>query len=260
MGHTTLGVLPRTRYWAAVVELLTDGAPSAEVVSASAQAAERDLLLATSDPIFVEAVRLLLAIPAAARAADFGAALRDLDLNVPDQPDLLDLVTASSIRLEDLRAHVRPNSDIGELASRALSGTLTTTIGDALPGLLDATSADVQAAARNLSWNKGVSEYVRRFFGTLLSSTLSYWLDRTLDTMIGPEKRFTEVSSRSAFDLEVEHFAWEASRIIKEFSGGWYGKTLHHAGGFSDSSAASFGHVALKKIVDDLRTRKMRDV
>ncbi|WP_417208433.1 hypothetical protein [Antarctobacter sp.] len=43
----------------------------------------------------------------------------------------------------------------------------------------------------------------------------------------------------------------ETTRIIREFSGGWYGKTLHREGGFNSVEAARFGHVALKKIVDD---------
>ncbi|WP_417208434.1 hypothetical protein [Antarctobacter sp.] len=96
MGHTTLGVLPRTRYWKDVAELLAGPAASHVIFAASARAAEKDLLRATNDPVFVEAVRLLLAIPAAARARDFGDALRAQDMAVPHEPELLDIVTAAS--------------------------------------------------------------------------------------------------------------------------------------------------------------------
>ncbi|MEV8466623.1 hypothetical protein AB0T83_07500 [Fluviibacterium sp. DFM31] len=242
------------------MDLLSGQAAPEAVIAASAKAAQTDLLRASRDPIFVEAVRLLLAIPAAARVEDFGAALRKIGLDVPNRPELLDLVTAVTVTLDQRRAAAPANSDFGEMASRALASTLATTIGDVLPGLFGATPEDVQAATRNLSWNKGIAEYSRRFFGTLLSETLSYWLDRTLDTAVGTDQRFVNVSSRSAFDIELEHFSWESSRIIKEFSGGWYGKTLHRDGGFSTEAAACFGHVALKKIVDDLRTREIRIV
>lgn len=258
MGHTTLGILPRTRYWKDVAELLAGPAPNSEVFAASARAAERDLLGATSDPVFVEAVRLLLAIPAAARAQDFGDALRTQNMAVTNRPDLLDIVTAATRRLDQVRATQGGGSDIGELAARALSATLTTSIGDALPGLFDSTPEDVQAAARKLSWNKSVAEYSRSFFGNLAAGSLAYWLDRTLDREIGAGHRFADVAARNAFQSELEQFAWESSRIIREFSGGWYGKTLHRDGGFSSLAAARFGHVALKKIVDDLRTRQVR--
>ena len=258
MGHTTLGVLPKTRYWTDVVDLLAHGAATKDIVAASARAAERDLLGASSDPVFVETVRLLLEIPAAARSTDFGDALRVIGLNVPDKPELLDIVYAVSHRLDTISRQSQASSDMGELASRALASTLSATVGDALPGLFAATPADVQAAIRNLSWNKGVAEYSRRFFGTLLSGTLSYWLDRTLDAGIGPDERFSGVIDRNVFSVELEQFSWESSRIIKEFSGGWYGKTLHRDGGFSSREAATFGHVALKKIIDDLRTRQVR--
>jgi hypothetical protein len=91
MGHTTLGVLPKTRYWKDVAALLAGPGPSHAIFAASAQAAEKDLLRATDDPVFIEAVRLLLAIPAAARAQDFGDALRAQGMMAPDQPDVLDI-------------------------------------------------------------------------------------------------------------------------------------------------------------------------
>ncbi|SDG08378.1 hypothetical protein [Sulfitobacter delicatus] len=260
MGHTTLGVLPKTRRWIEVATLLSGPADTQTVMAASAFAAERDLLQASNDPVFIEAVRLLLAIPAAARRSDFGDALRSLDLDIHQQPELLDLLAAVSTRLEHVRSRSRSGNDLGELAARAMTSVLSTTIADALPGLFTATPEDVRLAARNLSWNKPVAAYSRQFFASLVADTLSYWLDRHLDTEIGHDKRFDGVGARQAFDREVREFAWESSRIIKEFSGGWYGKTLHRDGGFSPEAAASFGYVALKKIVSDLSTRRGFDV
>ncbi len=259
MGHTTLGVLPKTRHWKTVVEMLAGPHVPSAVIAASARAAEKDLLNASSDAVYVEAVHLLLSIPAAARQEDFGDALRQLDLRVRQQPELLDIIVAVTKRLDSVAVSRSGRNDLGELAGRALASTLSTLIGDGLPGLFEATPADVQEAARRLSWNQPVAAYTRHFFSTLTAGVLSYWLDRTLDMEIGDTQRFSTLMDRSAFDTELHGFAWEASRIIKEFSGGWYGKTLHRDGGFSTSQAASFGHVALKKIVDDLRTREFAD-
>lgn len=258
MGHNTLGVLPRTVYWQSVVQLVADGAPIEEVVAASAQATETMLLKAVDDPAFVEAVRLLLAIPAAARSGDFAAGLRDLELSVPDQPELLDIVTAAGRRLDD--QNQRGRTDLGELAGRALCATLSDSIGERLPGLFEATPEDVQREALRLSWNTSLSDYSRRFFSRLVADSLSYWLDRTLADHIGDGQRFATVADRADFDRELDCFSWESSRIIREFSAGWYGKTLFRDGGFTTRSAAAFGAVAMKKIVDDLRTRRNRNV
>lgn len=259
MGHNTLGVLPRSRHWQDVVRLLDAGAADSEVVAASARAAEKDLLGAADDPVFVEAVRLLLNIPLAARSDDFGQALRNIGLPVNNRPELLDLVAAVAERLDDVRRETRTRSDFGEIAARALTSTLTIAIGDALPGLFGATPADVQAVARKLSWAKGISGFSREFFGTLVSGTLSYWLDRTLALQVGEGRRFPTTSARNAFDRELDHYSSEATRIIKEFSSGWYGKTLHREGGFRTKDATIFGAVAMKKTVAELRARSMID-
>jgi hypothetical protein len=259
MGHNTLGVLPRTRYWKDVVRLLDDGAADSDVVAASACAAERELLTAASDPVFVEAVRLLLNIPVAARSEDFGQALRDIGVDVRHRPELLDLLAAVSERLDGVRRDTRVRSDFGELAARALTRTLSVSIGDALPALFGATPEDVQAVARKMSWSKGISGLTREFFGTLVAGTLSYWLDRTLALETGEARRFPTGAARNAFDGEVVRYAAEATRIIKEFSSGWYGKTLSREGGFGAKEAAIFGAVALKKTVSDLRARSVAD-
>lgn len=260
MGHNTLGVLPRTKLWQDVVRLLDSEAADSDVVAASARAAERDMLAAAGDPVFVEAVRLLLNIPVAARSEDFGQALRDAGLTIGDQPELLELVTAVTERLDAVRRDTRVRSDFGEIAARALTRTLSAAIGDALPALFGATPEDVQAVARKMSWAKGISGFSREFFGTLVSGTLSYWLDRTLALQVGEYRRFPTVADRHAFDRELDHYSSEATRIIKEFSSGWYGKTLHREGGFGSTDAATFGAVALKKTVSQLRARSADDV
>lgn len=259
MGHNHLGVLPRTRRWNDVVSLLESNAPADTVISASAVAAETQFLRAADDPVFVEAVRILLNVPLAARAGSFGQGLRDADIPVGEQPELLDLLDGITIRLDDVRMASDRPSDFGELAGRALATTLSRAIGDALPSLFGATPEDVKARARQLSWSRGIAELSRAYFGDLVATTLSYWLDRKLADHVGKGKRFEDATARSAFDVELQRFTAEVSRIIQEFSGGWYGKTLHDTGRFGSREAAEFGAVALKKIVSELKARQVEN-
>jgi hypothetical protein len=259
MGHNTLGILPGTRRWREVVDLIDRGAATVSVVSASAAAAEKSLVSAANDQVFVEAVRLMLAIPLAARSTDFGDALRRLNLDIRGQPTLLDLTLAAADRLDEVGRHASNRTDFGDLAGRALNRTLNTFIGDRLPGLFEATTEEVQATARQLSSSVAVPEYCRGFFGYLLSETLSYWLDRTLSTRIGVGQRFESQGDRTMFDRELGQFVSENTRIIKEFSTGWYGKTAYQKGFFDTEDARTFGAVAMKKIVSELRRRQAAD-
>lgn len=256
MGHVHLGVLPRTRKWNDVVEALVSGAADEEIVAVSARAAERDLLSATDSPVFIEAVRLLLSIPHAARTDDFGDALRALGLEVGNRPELFDITMAVDERMDVVRRMTGGSNDLGEIAARALITTLSETVGDQLPGLFEATPEDVQAASKKLSWSRGIAGLSRAFYARLVSQSLSYWLDRTLAQHVGPGDRFSGAQARGAFDVALGQYAHESTRIIREFSGGWYGKTIHDKGGITSHDAAVFGAVALKKIVSELQVRR----
>lgn len=259
MGHNLLGVLPRTKRWATVVDQVGSGAEAPSIVAASMRAAERQFLRASDEPVFVESVRILLNIPLAGRSADFGQALRDVNIPSSNAPELLDLLAASTARLDEVRRQTQSASDMGEIAARALIATLSQQIGDALPSLFTATPEDVQARSRQLSWSKGISELSRHFFSELMSGTLSYFLDRTLASHVGAGLRFANATERDAFDGELRAYTASMTRIIQEFSGGWYGKTLHERGGFSTQDAAIFGAVALKKIVSELKRDHVQD-
>lgn len=259
MGHIHLGVLPQSRKWRDVVSLLSSGAANANVFAASAIAAERDLARSSDDPIFVETVRLLLVVPHAARSERFAEALRDAGLDIGTDPDLLDITTAVTVHLDSVTRTTNRASDFGELAGRALIATLSTHIGDRLPSLFDTTPGDVRQAARDLSYPKGIADLTRGYFGRLLSDCLASWLDRTLSTEIGPGKRFERIAERSTFDLALAQYTNEATRIIREFAPGWYGKRLYEDGTITSERAAAFGAVCFKKITEELRRKRDAD-
>ncbi len=259
MGHIHLGVLPGSKKWREVVNLLADGAVDEDVLAASACAAEKDLASAANDPTFVEAVRLLAMVPVAARSEDFGNALRDLDVPVQTDPSLMDIAVAIGKRLDEVARQLGRQSDFGELSRRALLASFSNQMSDRLPGLFDVAASDVKSAARSLSGPRSFATYSRSFFTRLLSETLHYWLDRTLSAHVGPGQRFRDARSRSAFDQAITQYCSEATFIIKEFSAGWFAKTLHREGMFDSRSAAAYGAVAFKKINEELRLKRGAD-
>lgn len=259
MGHIHLGAIPRTKPWNEVVGLLEVGADVEEVAEASARAAERALLSASVDPVFVEAVRLLISIPIAARSKDFGDALRRLDLDVGTGPGFLDVMLSASRHLDRLSEKIGARTDFTDLASRALSKALTDCIGGDLPGLFSPTADDVRLSFEKFSRGSGMSVLCQRFFSALVGSSLSYWLDRVLPGAIGDGRRFQTIADKAGFDRALDFHVSEATRIIQEFSSGWVGKTFYTKGSISPADARDFGHVCLRKVVEELRAKRGKD-
>ena len=56
--------------------------------------------------------------------------------------------------------------------------------------------------------------------------------------------------------MALDQYCSEATRIIREFAEGWYGKTLYRDGTITAERAAAFGAVAFKKIGEELRRKR----
>lgn len=259
MGHIHLGRLPRTRLWTEVVSLLDASGDVADVAAASAHAAERAMLDASGDPVFTEAVRLLVSIPMAARKVDFGDGLRRLGLNIANEPTLFDILAEAGAQLGRVQSSGTARTDLGDLAARSLFTAVSSVIGRDLPGLFGPSAEDVRQSFRKFSYSSGIAVLTRAFFGALVGGSLSYWLDRVLASKIGGDGRFADVAQKAEFDRALQLHVNEATRIVQEFSGGWVGKHMHDKGQIDPPAARNFGHVCLKKIVEELRVRRGRD-
>lgn len=256
MGHIHQATPPGGKRWGEVVQLLDERAGAAEVIAASAVAAEKDLTAAAEAPILAAAIHLLAMIPQAARQDDFGGQLRRLGIDVPDEPMLGDLTVGVSAALEHRRSAF-PRNDFGEIVGRALIGTLSAQVGDGLPALFEAGSDDVQRATARLGQPGNFAHAARAFFARLLADTLGFWLDRTLSSEVGIGARIESLAARESFDRALEQYCVEATRIIHEFAGAWYGKTLYRQSIISTDSAGAFAAVAMKKLGDELRRKQL---
>jgi hypothetical protein len=259
MGHIRLGTLPKTQKWNQVVNLIAGGADVERIAAASADAAEHGLELASQDEGFAHAFWLLTQIPQAARQSNFAERLSELGLSVSSRPTLLEIVAAFTSAVD---RHVRESgkrSDLGEMAQHAASETLASLAGRELPSLFGPTATDVQQALAKLGTSGRFSIVARDFFSRLANRSLGYFLSRELSKHVGPNKRFAAVTDRSDFNAALDLHCREASRIIKEFSGGWYGKSLQQERQISRDEARSFAHVAFKKLRAELRKRRGAD-
>jgi len=259
MGHNLLPTIPTGAAWQAVVGLVAEGASAAEVAGAAARAADRDLSRAADDPVFVESVRLLAALPPAAAAASPAEALRAAGLQAGSTPSLSDLLGAVSHRLDEVAYAAGRGSDLAELCRRALISTLARRIGDRLPGLVPAEPGDVLDAAASFRSPDAFASLARDFFGDLTSQSLSNWVDRILPTMVGRDRRFESASAKAEFARALDLHVLETTRIIHEFSIGWYAKALRDGAPISSDRARRFGGYAFTKVRAELERRSGAD-
>jgi hypothetical protein len=185
--------------------------------------------------------------------------LWELGLNVSSRPTLLEIVAAFTNAVDRHVSERGKRSDIGEMAQHSASETLSSLAGRELPTLFGPTASDVQQALAKLGMSERFSVVARDFFSRLTNRSLGYFLSRELSKHVGPNKRFAAINEHSDFNAALDLHCREASRIIKEFSGGWYGKTLHEEGQITPHEARKFAHVAFKKLRAELRKRRDAD-
>lgn len=256
MGHTHFSTLPRSKGWQSVIQQISSGAGVAEIAALSIDATGKALGRAGDNPVYRAAVELLVQIPLAAREDVLSAGLGAIGLEVGPEPELADLVFAAGDLLDRAETAHDRHRDFADLSRRALLGALTATIEPDLPGLLEATSADLHVALRRLSQPGEFSRLARAFYSRLLSETLSYFLDRSLSRHVGHGQRFQGLGDRSRFAGDLDVYCREATRIIQEFSIGWYGKHAYRDADLSGQIIAGFGGFALRKITEELRRRE----
>ncbi|OWK44021.1 hypothetical protein [Fimbriiglobus ruber] len=220
MGHVRLKILPRTRKWRQVVELIRGGAGAAQTARATLLAAEKGLKKSGSDPAVIETVWLLMWLPVAARADDFPAALRRAGLDVSDDPGLMELTAAVTETIEAKARRTGNRSDLGEMAQTAAVETLTEVVGTRLKSLFGPTPGQLQAELARLRTAKQFGLFARDFFARFVFKTLNFFLSQTLPDHVG-EGRFGNLAEQAAFTDALDTHCREAAKIVETFAGGW---------------------------------------
>ncbi|MBN2291557.1 MAG: hypothetical protein JXM70_03970 [Pirellulales bacterium] len=259
MGHIRLGNLPRTRKWQEVVALIEGGAGTAQVSNATITAAERGLNLAAEDKGLVETIWLLTQLPLCARHDDFAGALRSVGLDVSDSPSLMEVVGAFSDAVDRRLSNNGGRTDLGEMAQMAASETMLRLVGGRTQSLFGTTPEDVRDAFSGLATNKQFSTFARDFFSRLTNKCLDYFVSRAVSYHVGEGRRFRTLAQQGEFAKALNTHCREASRIVEEFSGGWFSKTNWEKGGISRQEAAGFTHVAMSKVVAELKEGAQAD-
>lgn len=82
--------------------------------------------------------------------------------------------------------------------------------------------------------------------------SLDYYPSREMANHTGQDRRFATDAQRVAFPQALAQHTFEASRIVKEFSGGWFGKTVWKQQSLDQEAINRFTRYAFKKMRSEL--------
>lgn len=256
MGHIRLGTLPRSKKWQDVVNLIEASAPLDAIAEAAALASEVDLNRATDDPGFQFVAALLVRLPFLARAPGFEDVLADLGFGPDSLSSLPAFLTGLSNAIERNAFDVGYSSDISGLAKAALIETIADKLGERLPTLFEPTPQELRKALAGYASGQEFSRLTRTFFANLTYRSLDYFLSRELANHTGTDRRFATDANRVSFERALKQHTVEASRIIEEFAGGWYGKTVWQKNRLDQQEIDRFTRYSFKKMRDELGRRR----
>lgn len=259
MGHTRLGKLARTRRWLQVIGMLQAGASAAQVARATMIAAELGFTAAANDQGLLQTFWLLTQLPLAARSPAFVENLREAGLPVSDKPSPMELLSSFSQAVDSIAAKTGRRTDVGEMAETAALEVLTHYMEPRTKNLFGTTTQDVQSALASAGTNRQFSMLAQRFFANFTRRCLDYFVSREVANHVGPGQRFPTLQGKRSFDEALEAHSNQASRIVEDFAGGWFSKTNWEKQGISREAAKGFLHVAMKKLVSELKQGATRD-
>lgn len=259
MGHQRLGKLPAHRLLPEIVRyLVTGGTPTADLVDQVTEVGRHALKLALKDPVFVEALWLLIRLPQAVASKDFPGPLKDLGMTDAAPVSVSDVLVAYDQALERVQRRQHAGAtDLGEIARRAGIAAFGEAVQDALPTLWDPSAADVRASVAALKGTEQFGALAHRFYSNFVERVIHYYVDRNLHNLVGADRIARSVHDLGAYNASIRRHCNEAALIMRAFAKDWLGKNQYRDGKvITRGDVRSFSAHAAEKIRIEFKVRK----
>jgi hypothetical protein len=253
MGHIRLGVLPRYPRWKNVISMIEHDNGSPAEVATRTLAASADIL---SDPTSQETVGhciwLLSYLALSAKHPDFRSRLSRIGIAVePGSTATEFLASTFHVAASDPSLR-RPSTAIASISDAAFRESLTRTVGMESHTIFGSGLDEVQRALRKYSTPTRFANLLHIYFASFVARTLRFVIDKEITNHLGAGRRFDYSGAMRDFQLAVDAFAGQTTRIVDSFSSGWYSKMSWQHGEITKSDAKQFSHVALTKLISDI--------
>lgn len=249
MGHNRLGVLPKTRRWKEVIELLETGGDLAEIASQSLNAAVTGLAKVPYDPGFHTVLSNIFLFAEAARSGSIVEGLQLRGFAVANDASLFDLVGSLQSKNDYDLSILQVKSDASELAQNAFYETLLTSTDQ--PALFADSGPESQESLATEFRGDKFSRVMHEFYANFTKRYLSYYVSRELPRHVGVGKYFADVDSHRDFAEAFDLYVRQTVRIVDEFTPGWFAKASRE-GRVKPGEVVKYAHVAIKKLISEL--------
>lgn len=259
MGHQRLGKLPAHRLLPEIVRyLVMGGTPTADLVDHVSEFGREALKLALKDPVFIEALWLLIRLPQAAASENFPAALGEIGMVGATPTSQSDVLVSYDRALEKVQRQLHAGAtDLGEIARRAGLSALGEAIRGALPTLWAPTAADVRVSVAALKGTEHFAALAHRFYANFVERVIHYYVDRNLHNMVGSDRVARSVHDLRTFNEAIRRHCDESALIMRAFARDWLGKNHYQDGKqLSQDDVRRFSAHAAEKIRMELAMRK----
>lgn len=259
MGHQRLGKLPAGRNLPEIIKhLIEDDFPIAPVVNEISTFVAGLLQKANKDPVFIEALWLLVRLPQAAAEKDAVAALAALGFDFNQIQSTADVAFQFDQVLErKQRETFQDATDLGEMARRSSISSIYEGLEAALPGLWAASPTDVTTTLATLRSPEKFADIAQNFFARLAERAIHFYMDRNLRNMVGPDRVVGSVNDIRAFDDAIRRHCNESALIMRGFARDWLGKNHFHEGKAIDRAGIKgFSAYVATKISKEMAIRK----
>jgi hypothetical protein len=251
MGHIRLGRLPKRKTWNQVCDLLSSSSDAKNIANSLSKAAKNGLLQEENQRGLFHTLRYLINLVNASTTDAFDKALSDIDIQVSPQES--GMASLGHI-LEKIRSTVQEaegSSCLDSIAATAFQETLTKTVQENAQTLFGCSVDDVKIAFRQYSTKTKFGEIARLFFSAYLTRTFQSLIDRAISEYIGKGRNFKEAGDVLEFQNALKTYCWDVSKIVEDFSGGWYSKHQWE-GTLTDDEIKRFSSYSLKKILSEI--------
>lgn len=263
MGHVRLGRLAKSQKWREVIALIAAGADVSQVADVTLKAAEEAFAYVNvnRDKGFNQAAWIMVQLGMAAKNENPLRYLRENGIDIPSNTTLPGIISAISNAMDGHLDYHGERSDLSEIAHRALIGAVTERMRPKLENrLFEVTSEDVNQVLGEFHKQREFSLLSRNFFSRMTNECMDYFLSQTLNSQVGEGQRFASMNEKAQFDEALTTHCHEASKIVEEFSGGWFSKHMYTEGGdISRESVRGFASYGMKKMTDELKAGAMQD-
>lgn len=259
MGHHRLAGLPAHHLLPEIVRyLVTGGTPTEDLVDQVTEVGRDSLKLALKDPVFIEALWLLIRMPQAAAAENVPVAFGDIGITDAPPISVSDVLVSYDRALETVQRSLYAGAtDLGEIARRAGLSALGLAIRGALPTLWAPTAADVLVSVATLRGTEQFAALAHGFYANFVERVIHYYVDRNLHNMVGSDRVARSIHDIRAFNEAIRRHCDEAAIIMRVFARDWLGKNHYRDGKqISRDDVRRFSAHAIDKIRAELDMRK----